>query len=89
MSKKDDVGKAFDFRLFKRVFSRTRPYRGIFWLVAIVAVLSAAFAIGIPLLVKEVINQSLENKDAEHLLNNVLLMLAFLLGQVTTQLLFN
>ncbi|MDF0715999.1 ABC transporter ATP-binding protein [Muricauda sp. 334s03] len=89
MSKKDDVGKAFDFRLFKRVFSRTRPYMGIFWLVAIVAILSAAFAIGIPLLVKEIINQSLENKDAGQLLNNVLLMLAFLFGQVTTQLLFN
>ncbi|MCR9228394.1 MAG: ABC transporter ATP-binding protein/permease [Flavobacteriaceae bacterium] len=89
MSKKDDVGKAFDFRLFGRVFSRTRPYRGIFWLVAIVAVLSAAFAIGIPLLVKGIINESLENKDAEQLLNNVLLMLAFLMGQVITQLLFN
>ena len=89
MSKKDDVGKAFDFRLFKRVFSRTRPYRGIFWLVAIVAILSAAFAIGIPLLVKTIINESLENKDAGQLLNNVLFMLVFLLGQVTTQLLFN
>ena len=89
MSKKDDVGKAFDFRLFKRVFSRTRPYRGIFWLVAIVAILSAAFAIVTPLLVKNIINQSLENKDAGQLLYNVVLMLVFLLGQVTTQLLFN
>lgn len=89
MSKKDDAGKAFDFRLFKRVFSRTRPYRGIFWLVAIVAILSAAFAIGIPLLVKTIINQSLESKDGGQLLTNVLYMLAFLLGQVVTQLLFN
>ena len=89
MSKKDEIGKAFDFRLFKRVFSRTRPYRGIFWLVAIAAILSAAFAIGIPLLVKTIINESLENKDAEQLLQNVLFMLAFLLGQVTTQLLFS
>ena len=89
MSKKDDAGKAFDFRLFKRVFSRTRPYRGSFWLVAIVAILSAAFAIGIPLLVKTIINQSLESKDGGQLLTNVLYMLAFLLGQVVTQLLFN
>ena len=58
MSKKEEIGKAFDFRLFKRVFSRTRPYRGIFWLVAVVAIRSAAFAIGIPLLVKNIINQS-------------------------------
>ncbi len=89
MSKSDDSGKAFDYRLFKRVFAHTRPYRGIFWLVAIVAILSAAFAIGIPILVKNIINQSLENKDGQQLLNAVILMLIFLMGQVTTQLLFN
>ncbi|SDQ53904.1 ABC transporter ATP-binding protein [Flagellimonas zhangzhouensis] len=89
MSDSKDTGKAFDFRLFKRVFSYTKPYSGIFWLVAIVAILSAAFAIGIPILVKDIINQSLESKDSEQLLNAVLLMLVFLLGQVTTQLLFN
>ncbi|MEO2050183.1 MAG: ABC transporter ATP-binding protein [Allomuricauda sp.] len=89
MSKSDDSGKAFDYRLFKRVFAHTRPYRGIFWLVAIVAILSAAFAIGIPILVKNIINQSLENKDGQQLLNAVILMLVFLMGQVTTQLLFN
>ncbi|GLU44011.1 ABC transporter ATP-binding protein [Allomuricauda sp. NBRC 101325] len=89
MSDSKDTGKAFDFRLFKRVFSYTRPYRGIFWLVAIVAILSAAFAIGIPILVKDIINESLESKDSQQLLNAVVLMLVFLLGQVTTQLLFN
>jgi ABC-type multidrug transport system fused ATPase/permease subunit len=89
MSKSNDSGKAFDYRLFKRVFAHTRPYRSIFWLVAIVAILSAAFAIGIPILVKNIINQSLENKDGQQLLNAVILMLVFLMGQVTTQLLFN
>lgn len=89
MSKSDEAGKAFDFRLFKRVFAHTRPYRGIFWLVAIVAILSAAFAIGIPILVKNIINQSLDSKDGQQLLNAVILMLVFLLGQVITQLLFN
>ncbi|MCB0373670.1 MAG: ABC transporter ATP-binding protein, partial [Muricauda sp.] len=89
MSKKDEQGKAFDFRLFKRVFAHTGPYRGIFWLVALVAILSAAFAVGIPILVKDIINQSLENKDGQQLLNAIVLMLVFLLGQVTTQLLFN
>ncbi|WP_375325149.1 ABC transporter ATP-binding protein [Flagellimonas sp. GZD32] len=89
MGKSDEAGKAFDFRLFKRVFSYTKPYKGIFWLVAIVAILSAAFASGIPILVKDIINQSLESKNSEQLLNAVLLMLVFLLGQVSTQLLFN
>ena len=89
MSKKDEQGKAFDFRLFKRVFAHTKPYRGIFWLVALVAILSAAFAVGIPILVKDIINESLQNKDGQQLLNAIVLMLVFLLGQVTTQLLFN
>ncbi|WP_228235252.1 ABC transporter ATP-binding protein [Allomuricauda sp. M10] len=89
MSKTDEVGKAFDFRLFKRVFAHTKPYRGIFWLVAIVAILSAAFAIGIPILVKDIINDSLESKDAQQLFTAVMWMLIFLLGQVITQLLFN
>ncbi|MEZ4809349.1 MAG: ABC transporter ATP-binding protein [Allomuricauda sp.] len=89
MSKNDEIGKAFDFRLFKRVFAHTKPYRTIFWVVAISAILSAAFAIGIPLLVKDIINQSLETKDGQQLLMAVLLMLGVLLGQVITQLLFN
>ncbi len=89
MSKSDEAGKAFDFRLFKRVFAHTGPYRGIFWLVAIVAILSAGFAAGIPIVVKDIINKSLESKDGQQLLTAVLFWLAVLLGQVITQLLFN
>ncbi|MDC6366763.1 MULTISPECIES: ABC transporter ATP-binding protein [Flavobacteriaceae] len=89
MSKSDDIGKAFDFGLFKRVFAHTKPYRNIFWLVAFVAVLSAAFAVEIPILVRKVINEALENKDAQQLLTLVLLMLGVLLGQVISQLMFN
>ena len=89
MSKKDEAGKAFDFRLFKRVFAHTGPYRGIFWLVAIVAILSAVFAVGIPIIVKNIINQALEHKESGELLNAIMIMLVFLLGQVVTQLLFN
>ncbi len=75
--------------LFKRVFAHTGPYRGIFWLVAIVAILSAGFAAGIPIVVKDIINKSLESKDGQQLLTAVLFWLAVLLGQVITQLLFN
>ncbi|WP_318342783.1 ABC transporter ATP-binding protein [Flagellimonas baculiformis] len=89
MSKSEEAGKAFDFRLFKRIFAYTRPYSGIFWLVAIVAILSAGFAAGIPILVKDIINQSLESKDGQQLLTAILFWVAVLLGQVITQLLFN
>lgn len=89
MSKSEEVGKAFDFRLFKRIFTYTKPYRGIFWLVAIVAILSAVFASGIPIVVEDIINNSLEHKDNEQLLTAILVWVAVLLGQVITQLMFN
>jgi ABC-type multidrug transport system fused ATPase/permease subunit len=89
MSKSEEIGKAFDFRLFKRVFAHTKPYRVIFWVVAIAAILSAAFAVEIPILVRDIINEALDNKNSQELLTAVLLMLAVLVGQVTTQLAFN
>ncbi len=89
MSKSEETGKAFDIRLFKRVFAHTAPYRGILWFVAIVAILSAIFAAGIPIVVEDIINSSLPSKDGEQLLNAILFWAAVLLGQVITQLLFN
>ena len=89
MDKKDEIGKAFDFGLFKRVFAHTRPYQVIFWVVAVAAVLSAAFAVEIPILVRRIVNEALENKDSQTLLTLILMMLGVLFGQVITQLSFN
>ena len=89
MSKSDEIGKAFDFRLFKRVFAHTKPYRIIFWVVAITAILSAAFAVGIPILVKDIINDVLGSKSSPGLFYAIMLMLALLVGQVVMQLAFN
>ncbi|SHG16088.1 ABC transporter ATP-binding protein [Flagellimonas flava] len=89
MSKNEEIGKAFDFRLFKRVFAHTKPYRVIFWVVAIVAILSAAFAVLTPILVRDIINKALSAKDEELLMLVVLAMLGALLGQVICQLSFN
>ncbi|UII75062.1 ABC transporter ATP-binding protein/permease [Flagellimonas sp. HMM57] len=89
MSKKDETGTAFDFGLFKRVFEHTKPYRTIFWVVAIVAILSAAFAVLTPILVRDIINEALSNKDSELLFYIVLAMLGALFGQVVCQLSFN
>src|SRR5690606_9354263 len=55
----------------------------------IVAILSAIFAAGIPIVVEDIINSSLPSKDGEQLLNAILFWAAVLLGQVITQLLFN
>ncbi|WP_420320045.1 ABC transporter ATP-binding protein [Flagellimonas sp.] len=89
MSNKDEIGKAFDFGLFKRIFAHTKPYRVTFWVVAVVAILSAAFAVLTPILVKFIVDEPLANKDSEQLLFVVLVMLGALLGQVICQLSFN
>ncbi|MEM8508539.1 MAG: ABC transporter ATP-binding protein [Bacteroidota bacterium] len=89
MSKEQELGKAFDFGLFKRVFAFTKPYGTIFWVVAIVAVALSAFAILTPVLVKEIVNTALPGNDKALLVRLVLLMLAVLLGQVVCQLSFN
>ncbi|MEW2921365.1 ABC transporter ATP-binding protein [Muricauda sp. ANG21] len=89
MSKSDEIGKAFDYRLFKRVFAHTKPYRLIFWVVAIAAILSAGFAVGIPILVQDIINEALDSKNSQALFSAVMLMLVLLIGQVTMQLAFN
>ncbi|MEM7486212.1 MAG: ABC transporter ATP-binding protein [Bacteroidota bacterium] len=89
MSKTEETGTAFDFGLFKRVFEHTKPYKTIFWVVAIVAILSAAFAVLTPILVRDIINEALSNKDSELLFYVVLAMLGALFGQVVCQLSFN
>ncbi len=89
MSNEKETGKAFDFRLFKRIFAFTKPYRTIFWLVAFVAIFLAAFAVLTPILVREIINNALAEKDLNVLTITVLIMAGVLLGQVICQLTFN
>ncbi|MEO0902463.1 MAG: ABC transporter ATP-binding protein, partial [Bacteroidota bacterium] len=89
MSQNEEIGKAFDFGLFRRVFAHTKPYRVIFWVVALAAILSAGFAILTPVLVRDIINKALTLKDSDLLLFLVLALLGVLFGQVITQLLFN
>ncbi|WP_343485642.1 ABC transporter ATP-binding protein [Allomuricauda sp. d1] len=89
MSTEKEMGKAFDMRLFKRVFEHARPYRIIFYGVAFVAIFLAAFAVFTPILVREIINNALDNKDSYQLLVAVLAMAGVLLGQVICQLAFN
>ena len=57
--------------------------------MALAAILSAAFAVEIPILVRDIVNEALENKDSQKLLTTILFMLAVLVGQVVTQLLFS
>jgi ABC-type multidrug transport system fused ATPase/permease subunit len=83
-----DSGKAFDLYLFKRVLAFTRPYRPTFIGTAIAAILLTVFAVLTPLLLKEIIDVAIPQRDEDLLLNLALLMLGVLVGQVVCQLLF-
>lgn len=89
MKTEDDIGKAFNPRLFRRILAHTQPYRILFWGVAVAAVLSAAFAMLTPVLVKDIINEALSQKNYERLVYGIVAMLGVLLGQVVSQLGFS
>ena len=84
-----DTGKAFDFRLFKRVFAYTQPYKLTFYGVALAAIFISGFAVLTPLIVGEIIDGAVKQGDAEKLLVLILAMAAVLLGQVISQLCFS
>ncbi len=84
-----ETGKAFDFRLFKRVMAHTKPYMLTFYGVALAAILLSIFAVLTPFIVREIIDGAIKNSDAEQLMFLTLAMLGVLFGQVINQLLFN
>lgn len=89
MSKEQEIGKAFDFKLFRRVFGFAKKYPMILVVVVLSGILSAAFAVFQPLIVKDIIDEVLDEKSNDRLLIAVMIMGGLLLGQVIFQLLFN
>ncbi|MBC31129.1 MAG: antibiotic ABC transporter ATP-binding protein [Muricauda sp.] len=89
MSKEAELGRAFDFRLFKRVFQYTKPYQLTFVGVAVAAIFLSAFAVLTPLIVGNIVDTAITNKDLERLQLLIMAMLGVLIGEVVCQLLFN
>ncbi len=85
----DNTGNAFDFGLFNRLVKLTKPYRLTFWGVALAAVLISTFAILTAIYAGDIVNEGIKKKDAVKLLGMILLMLAFLIGEVISQLVFS
>lgn len=84
-----DTGKAFDYRLFKRLLRHVRPYLTTFYGVVVAAILLSAFAVLTPILVGEVVDNAITNKDSDKLLMLTMAMLGTLIGEVLSQLYFN
>ena len=81
-------GKAFDFKLFRRLLGYTRAYKGTFYFVAISVILMSAFATSRPYLLKMAMDQGIQEKNAELLLLFVLLMAGVLVLEVLFQFFF-
>ncbi|MEN1785062.1 MAG: ABC transporter ATP-binding protein [Bacteroidota bacterium] len=89
MSKEQEIGKAFDVQLFKRVLGFAKAYPGVLITVVLSGIFSAAFAVFKPMIVKNVINEVLAQRSQDQLLFAVFVLGAVLLGQVVFQLAFN
>ncbi len=79
------TGRAFDFKLFKRLLQFTKPYKLTFWFVGISAILVSGFSVLQPILLEKVIDDSIIPKDYENLIFFITLMGAFLLAEVFFQ----
>ncbi|MCG2432088.1 ABC transporter ATP-binding protein [Aequorivita xiaoshiensis] len=84
----ENKGNAFDFKLFKRLMSFTRPYRGIFIFVAFAAIVMSGLAVLRPFLLKLAIDDSIVPKDSEGFMTYVILMLVVLILEVVFQFAF-
>ncbi len=78
----------FDFKLFKKLFAYTKPYKITFYTVAITAILLSLLAVTRPYLLKITVDNYILNKDFEGLLLFVVLMGGILLLETIGQLSF-
>lgn len=83
-----ESGKAFDFKLFKRLLAFTNAYRIIFFFVGFAAIAMSILAVVRPYLLKRAIDESILTQDANLLLLFVYIMVAALILEVLFQFAF-
>jgi subfamily B ATP-binding cassette protein MsbA len=81
-------GNAFDFRLFKRLMTFTKPYTLRLYFVAVAAILTSVFAVLRPIYLELAIDKGISPKDLDSLIYYLGLMLAVLIGESLFQLFF-
>lgn len=82
------TGKAFDFRLFKRLLVYTNAYKLTFYFVGIAAVLLSFFGVLRPYLLQMTIDEGFVPQDWDRLVFFVLIMVAVLILEVIFQFCF-
>lgn len=78
-------GKAFDRRLFARVFAYTRPYRSLFWISLALTILLAGLGVMRPLIMGRMIDDHAMTGDARGLLLTTLIVIALLVVEAVVQ----
>ncbi|WP_298543280.1 ABC transporter ATP-binding protein [uncultured Aquimarina sp.] len=81
-------GKAFDFKLFRRLIGFTNPYRITFYFVALSAILLAFLSIAGPYFLRQIIDKTIIPCNSELLVYFISLMIGALLIDVIFQFLF-
>ena len=81
-------GKAFDFKLFRKVMSYALPYRGIFISSIVLTVILGGLATARPILIRKAMDEYILPMDAPGLLNITLVLVALLVLESAFQFAF-
>ena len=84
----ESKGNAFDFGLFRRLMTYTRPYKPRVFLVAISAILMSLFAVLRPIYLELAIDEGIKPKSIDVMLHYIVLMFVVLMGEAIFQLIF-
>jgi ATP-binding cassette, subfamily B, multidrug efflux pump len=83
-NQEDALGKAYDFRLIKRLWRFIVPYKRLFWVAMLLLPLQQAFGLAQPYLMKIGIDQYIAQRDLTGLATIGLLFLGALAGETAT-----
>jgi len=78
----EELGKAYDARLIRRLWTFVRPYRRVFWLALLLSPVSQFFDLVRPFLMKIGIDRYIARGDATGLMRLGLLYVAAMIGQL-------
>ncbi|GAK94977.1 ABC transporter [Nonlabens ulvanivorans] len=79
------TGNAFNFKLFKRLISYTKPYKTTYYFVAVSAILLSGLAIAMPYLIKVLIDDYIIPQELSGIYIVICVMVAALLLEVLLQ----
>lgn len=78
-------GKAWDTRLFKRVFKYIKPYNKVFYITSVLVILLAILAPLRPYLIQLMIDEKVKAADTEGVLNITILLIVIMIFEAILQ----